>query len=163
MTITAEFMSDLATRYGPAKAATSGRAYRLGQVADAYESAQGEAKVALGDWLIRQAMKLPGWRSPYSFFGRTSSKGLYNVASYHHPARLCWSWCLSLGVGPRHAPWRARPFWRSGYGQTCFVIPGILCLRFSRQTYDWMVSGNLRNMLRFLADAERMNRETASD
>lgn len=147
----------LAKRYGPARPLTKREAWYIDSALKAYETAKGPSRDIIGHWLIREAKRLRGWKSAYSFFHRTSAQGTYTIASYHHRAQLCWSWALHMSIGKRCI---GRWFYRYS-GQTGFTIPGLISLQFHRQPYDGMVSGDVLSMFRMLCDLEQIQREAA--
>lgn len=152
---------NMASWYGPARNISEGQARDLVSLLDAYEQAQGIARAVLGDAIVAYLKRVPGWHSPYTFFRKTNVKRSWTLISYHHRAQLCWQWGLSLslgrGVGGRW--WR----WFGSYGGQTFVgIPRLFELRFTRQPYDWLVSGDAKQLIRMTHAYHRGQQEYAA-
>ena len=142
---------EMAAMYGPARPLTEREAWEVESMLQARQKLAGPSHSWASDWLVRKAMSLKGWRSPYAWFKRTSAPKDWVLVSYHHPARLCWSWALSIQLGRRvHGMWR-RP-WFHYSGQFGINLPGIACIRFHRQPYDYMLSGNAEQLLTLLVE-----------
>lgn len=126
-------------------------------------AAVGPMKKVHGEWLVREAARLwPMWAG-IRFFGPTSQRAQYLLASYHHPARLCWSWSLSLTFtlfrrSPYLWPYKFG-YWRDG--NWAIRIPYLAELRWSRQTYDWMLSNAGKQRLMHIVDMVLASRESA--
>lgn len=141
-----------ARRYGPADSINNADAHRLLSLVDGYRATTGEAHCALGFVTVRELKRLPGWPSPLRWFHRTNVKGVFNIVSYHHRAQLCWEWFIQFSVGRAARgslkPWR----WVSWSNRhASFGIPWLFELRFARQPYGWMLSGDGENLIRFTA------------
>ena len=143
---------ELASRYGPARNIDE-RAFRdLWHLWEGYKATKGIAHAAMGDAIVTYLKRIPGWRSPYKFFERTNCKGSWVLASYHHPAQLCWEWSVWLSVGKRAR--RSLKPWRWFYRRprlTSFGIPFLFDISIHRQNYDWMISINAENLIAALA------------
>jgi hypothetical protein len=149
-------MLKLAQMYGPARPLSDREAWYIDSALTAYGTIKGPGKEIIGDWLVAKAKTFKGWPSAYSFFNRTSKQRCWNIAAYHHPASLCWSWMMSVSIGRAVlGSWR-HPFYRFG-GQVAICIPHVIEFRFHRQRSDWMVSLAAEQMLSFLC---MHNRET---
>lgn len=117
-------------------------------------AAVGPMKSVLGEWLVREAMKLWPRFAGLSFFRRTSAARRFNIVTYHHPARLCWSWGLSVTF-EKHGSY-AWPY-MFGYrrnGSWAVRLPWLLEVHWSRQSYDWMLSGNARQRLLHIVNTQ---------
>lgn len=155
-----KYLMELAAQYGPAQPLSNRDAWEIESMLAARDRLKkiefcGPANSIISEWLVRKAMSLRGWRSPYEFFQRTNSPGLYILISYHHPAQLCWSWLISLQVGRRV---QGRRLWSAGFGRYTLRLPKLVQISFVRQPYDWMLSINAEQLLRLLC---AHNRESA--
>jgi hypothetical protein len=148
-----------AARYGPAQPISPREAWEIESMLTARSQISGPAHSIVSDWLVRRAMKLKGWRTPYSWFRRTNVPKRWSIVSYHHPARLCWSWSLQLLIGRRVGGRWLQPWWSRRHGQTSIWIPHLIELHFHRQPYDNMLSGNAENLLTLLASEARQRQE----
>lgn len=124
-------------------------------------AAVGPMKQVHGEWLVREAARLwPVWAG-LRFFSRTSQTQRYLLASYHHPARLCWSWSLSAQFG-RHGSYR----WPYLFGYRdargwAVRLPWLVEISFTRQTYDWMLSSAGKQRLMHIVDTVLASRGRA--
>lgn len=75
-----------------------------------------------------------------NFFRKTSQRGSWNIAAYHNPHSLTWSWVLSLSLF-RADEGRVRPLWWSyptNQGrQWGFRIPYVGIVSWHRQQPMW--------------------------
>lgn len=148
----------LARRYGPVRVLTDREAWEIESALEASENTQGPAKAIIDSWLIGKAMSLGKWGSAYSWLTKTNAPGNWTVVAYHHPARLCWSWLVSVTFGKRAARgWKCFQPYR--YGQIAVWIPYVMEVRFCSQNYDWMLSGNAKNLLTFLCQHSRATKQ----
>lgn len=144
---------DMAKRYGPARKLDSREAWEIESALEASANVTGPAKRVIDTWLISRAMKLYPRFAGFRFFTKTSAWRDYSIVSYHHPARLCWSWSLSISFG-KHGAYRwPYLFGFKGRNGWSVRVPFLFDLRFSKQNYDWMISRNVRNLLTFLCHA----------
>ncbi|HEX9955502.1 MAG TPA: hypothetical protein VGB48_09865 [Allosphingosinicella sp.] len=108
---------------------------------------EGPARRVIEDWLVKRAIQLWPRRTGLRFFQRTNNSRRWLLVSYHHPARLCWSWLVDFAIFPplkmsgfRHIIWR----WQRSWG---FRVPGLFEVAWRRQDYDYMLSRNGRRRL----------------
>lgn len=155
---------NVASWYGPARNIKEHQARDLVVLLDAYENSSGLAHAVLGDAVVSYLKRLRGWRSPYSFFRKTNVRGNWTLVSYHHRAQLCWEWALSISLGraARGAFWKPWRWVGSRFGQTHIGIPYVFELRFHRQSYDWMVSGDAKQLIRMVRAYHRGEQEDAA-
>ncbi len=118
-------------------------------------AATGPLKAFYGEWLVREAMRLwPRW-SGLRFFQKTNTARSFLIASYHHPARLCWSWSLGIEFTLFRRRAYLWPFnfgyWRDG--NWVIRLPYVLELRWSRQRYDWILSSAAKQRLAHIVDS----------
>lgn len=113
---------------------------------------KGAACKPAGDWLVRQMKRtwprFAGWRGP----SKTKSKRTWVLASYHHPAQLCWLWSVWFTIAPTDGHW-----WRLwGVYSTNFWFGVKYLFRVSvhRQPhYSWMLSRNAARRLCAIVEA----------
>jgi len=73
------------------------------------------------------------------FFSRTSGKGCWNLASFHSPHSMTWSWILSFSL-PRsrdEGRWLYFSHYRSNVGLEWSLQVARTCLRWHRQRPMW--------------------------
>lgn len=108
------------------------------------ETARGALCEPIGDWLVAAAQRTWPRLAGLRWFSETNCKRRWVIVSYHHPARLCWSWALHVtlfrkGYGKLWKPFR--------YGQWHLRIPYLIEISWHRQSYDWMLSDNAKRRL----------------
>lgn len=126
------------------------RADALRGVLDLQEIARGPSVQPIGNWLFDVVKGTwPRWVG-YKFFRKTSDKRSFIIASFHHPARLCWSWSFSIRLKPSRGA--KHIFNVSGrFGQYWLRIPFVCEFNLTRQSYDWMLSGDAKRRLNAMA------------
>lgn len=123
--------------FDPGEFFSSRERYEIGAMLAAKECATGPICQPLGDWLVAMAQRTWPRLSGLGWFKKTNSKRRWSIVSYHHPARLCWSWSLHVTLFCKgHGPWW-KPF---RYSQCHARIPYLIEISWMRQSYDWMLS-----------------------
>lgn len=121
--------------------------YEIGSMLTVHELHKGPACKPIGDWLVGMAQRTwPRW-SGVAFFHRTNVRRLWTVISYHHPARLCWSWSIKIGLFQDFYGKGFGRFWRSYRGNWHLIIPFVVEISWTRQSYDWMLSSTAKKRL----------------
>lgn len=88
------------------------------------------------DWDRAWRRKL-GWRSGLQFWGKTNVHRSRLLLSRHWPHRLCWSWCVWVGVRRHDEPRRFFVNVARKYRSITIQVWSIYTL-FTWQDYDWM-------------------------
>lgn len=77
------------------------------------------------------------FRNGLALFSRTNSKGHWNIASWHSPHSLTWSWIVSFSLF-RGDEARVRPLWWSiRRGHSDFRIPFLGMVSWQTQRPMW--------------------------
>ena len=149
----------LARRYGPADNITLGDARRLYSLLKSYRATTGEGHRALGEAVVRDLKRLKGWPTPLRWFTRTNVKHNWIIVSYHHRSQLCWEWGITLCVGKaaRQSAWNPWHWFGRGWHSIFFGVPWLFRITFSWQSYGWMLSSDGENLIRFTAQARRVD------
>lgn len=112
----------------------------------------------VGLWLVDQAKREWPRFAALSWWGKTNVPRTRTLVAYHHPAQLCWEWLVFLTFFPRlPRSWRGFIGGRGGrFGSWWVVIPFLIEVRYTSQSYGWMLSGDGKKRLFDLAydDAE---------
>jgi len=103
------------------------------------------------------------FRSGLALFQRTNSRGHYNLAAFHSPHSLTWTWILSVTVsGEFHWPRFRR--WKTNYGPQYSLALPFLCFQTHRQHPMWyrdLYISRWSECERLKADNSRLRRELA--
>jgi len=98
-----------------------------------------------------------------SLFTKTNSRGLFNLAAYHSPHSLTWSWIVSVkfdGVWRRPSGWPRFGVWAHRDNQGLQVSVTLPFMVFSRHVQEPMWYRNLFARARDREDAlEEQNRK----
>lgn len=144
---------NLARLYGPADNISEGKAHHLSQLLEGLEAVTGSACQALGVAIVRELKRIPGWPSALKGPSRTNCRHSWVIVSYHHRAQLCWEWSVWLSVGKdvRLRSWKPWNWLTLQRSDISFGVPWLFQISLHRQSYGWMVSGDAKNLISFVA------------
>lgn len=111
--------------------------HEIGAMLTAKEAATGPICAPIGDWLVAMAQRTWPRVCGLWWLKKTNSKRRWVIVSYHHPARLCWSWSLQITLFRKGYGRLWKGF---KYGQWHARIPYLFEISWARQDYDWMLS-----------------------
>lgn len=121
---------------------TTEERYEIGSMLALRENARGPLCRPVGDWLVAKAQRTWPRFAGLDFWTKTNVRRCWLLVSYHHPARLCWSWLVRVAFFPRPYGKGLARFWYSLPRQWCLRIPYLIEISWSRQRSDWILSGN---------------------
>jgi hypothetical protein len=138
--------------YDPARVFTSREQAEIGAMLADQDHAQGPLCRVVGDWLVAKAMRMWPRLAGLRWFHKTNCKRRWILVSYHHPARLCWSWSVHVSLFQRFGGKGLSRLW-SGYryGQAYLRLPYVIEIGWHRQSYDWMLSSTAKQRLEAVA------------
>lgn len=122
--------------------------HEIGAMLVARDNAQGPLRSVVGDWLVAKAVRTWPRMAGLRLFNKTNSKRHWVIVSYHHPARLCWSWGLHVTLFRKG---HGKLFKGFRYGQCHARIPYLIEISWHRQSYDWMLSRTAQQRLEAVA------------
>lgn len=122
--------------------------HEIGAMLSLREDATGPLCRPIGNWLIGMAQRTWPRPSGLRWFHKTNVKRQWVIVSYHHPARLCWSWALHVSLFRKGYGRLWKPF---RYGQCHARIPYLIEVSWHRQSYDWMLSRTAERRLEAVA------------
>lgn len=130
-----------------ARAFTDHERHEIGAMLALKEDATGPRCRPIGNWLVAMAQRAWPRFAGVRFWKKTNSNRAWVLVSYHHPARLCWSWSIWITLFRDFGGNGLRRFWSSYNGNWNLRIPFVVEIGWHRQSYDWMLSDNGKRRL----------------